>query len=152
MCSASSSHTLLHGGEQWAGPRGCTHWCQCSPSTTLWAYPGPESKVLSQDLHSLLPQIHSPQTLSECEALCSQLFAVCVCVCVCVCRLEVGTRLSSSIFTKLSLCRMEPRWERKGAVGCGLWLASPRCGVPSSTPRSPGTLNADPAFQVTILY
>ena len=69
-----------------------------------------------------------------------------------VCRLEVGTRLSSSIFTKLSLCRMEPRWERKGAVGCGLWLASPRCGVPSSTPRSPGTLNADPAFQVTILY
>ena len=74
------------------------------------------------------------------------------CLFVYVCRLEVGTRLSSSIFMKLSLYWMEPQWERKGAAGCGLWLASPCRGVPSSTPRSPGTLNADPAFQVTILY
>lgn len=42
------------------------------------------------------------------------------CVFVYVCRLEVGTRLSSSIFMKLSLCWMEPG---KGlrAVNCG-WL------------------------------
>ena len=118
---------LQHGGRTWdLSPR-------YSPRICTAFFPKSILPILSQSV-----KLYVPSSLQ--------------CVCVCGCRLEVGTRLSSSIFTKLSLCRMEPWWERKGAAGCGPWLASPRCGVPSSTPRSPGTLNADPAFQVTILY
>lgn len=45
-------------------------------------------------------------------------------MCVCVCRLEAGTRLSSSIFMKLSLCFTEDGASVGKERGCGLWTVA----------------------------